>query len=105
MDFDEFVDLVVDHASKVLHEGHHHERRPSLPVVRTEGGEGAEGGEEHTVGEEEEEEEMPEDLRDLPWEKQQFWSVALSLSMSCGLSGAYAAHPLTQLHALHTAHT
>lgn len=66
------MDLVIDHSSKVLHEGRHHEHRPSFSV-HTEPA-GAEGGEAdaHTAGEEEEEEEMPEDLRDLPWEKQQF---------------------------------
>lgn len=69
LDFDEFVDLVIDHSSKVLHEGHHHEHRPSFSV-HTEPG--AEGEDAHTAEEEEEEEEMPEDLRDLPWEKQQF---------------------------------
>lgn len=64
------MDLVIDHSSKVLHEGHHHERRPSFSV-HTEGA-AVDGDDAHTAAEEEEEEEMPEDLRDLPWEKQQF---------------------------------
>jgi len=72
------VDLVIDHSSKVLHEGHHHDRRPSFSVhTEPSHGTGAArashashgGGEEE---EEEEEEEMPEDLKDLPWETQQF---------------------------------
>jgi len=71
LDFNEFLELVIDHSLKVLHDGHRHERRGSYRAQsREEGGEEA-GGEVARREEDEEEEEIPEDLKDLPWETQQ----------------------------------
>jgi Ca2+/Na+ antiporter len=72
LDFNEFVELIIDHSLKVLHDGHHHERRGSWRGQgREEGGEEAGGKVARREEDEEEEEEMPEDLKDLPWETQQ----------------------------------
>ncbi len=74
LDIHEFLELVIDHSIKILHEGHHHERRPSavgLTDVRTDSaGHGVAETEEEI--EEEDEEEVPHDLKDLPWPEQQY---------------------------------
>jgi len=75
LNFQEFLDLVIDHAMSVLHEGHHHERRSSWRgeegVGRKQAGPVHKVEAEAEAEEEEEEEEIPEDLKDLPWETQQ----------------------------------
>lgn len=72
LEFEEFTNLVVEYSVRAIREGQPL-RRSSTAVAAGEG----------VDDDEEEEEEMPEDLKDLPWETQQLRLLLRSMYMMC----------------------